>query len=416
MRHVPSSRSIASFWHATKSSVRKPDSQLVHFTNSNFKISPLNQPIEEEAHDNLTKRRYYPVGTGDLIRGKYQVLGKLGYGLGSTVWLANELRQRPVVLKVFTNGLQNRAEIDVHNHLMKVQSKHPGRDHIRIALDACSMQGPNGEHHCLVYEPMLESAQDLLRRNPSGRFTEDLLKVFLHYLLSALDYLYRDARLVSDISGFNILLGINDKSIIQRFVEAEQEHPSARKDVQGYTFYASRAFDSPSGKSIGEPLLSDFGSAVSGDVEHDEDVQPNVYRAPEVCLKAPWSYSIDIWNVGCMIWDLFEGKHLFYGRDRKERKYMTRAHLADMVALLGPPPVELLKAGKRSTEFFDKDNGWIADIPVPARTSLDELEENLEEHNKEAFLRFMQKMLQWRPEDRQTASQLLGDDWLNGRS
>ncbi|KAL8978060.1 MAG: hypothetical protein Q9205_006264, partial [Flavoplaca limonia] len=91
MRHIPSSRSVASFWHAIKSSVRKPDSQLVHFTNSNFKILPSDQPIEEEVHDNPTKRRYYPVRTGDLIRGKYQVLGKLGYGLGSTVWLANEL-------------------------------------------------------------------------------------------------------------------------------------------------------------------------------------------------------------------------------------------------------------------------------------------------------------------------------------
>lgn len=92
MRHVPSSRSVASFWHATKSSVRKPDSQLVHFTNSNFKILPSDQQIEEEAHDSPTKRRYYPVRIDDLIKGKYQVLGKLGYGLGSTVWLANELR------------------------------------------------------------------------------------------------------------------------------------------------------------------------------------------------------------------------------------------------------------------------------------------------------------------------------------
>ena len=96
-------------------------------------------------------------------------------------------------------------------------------------------------------------------------------------------------------------MGIVGKSIIQKFIEAEQEHPSPRKEVQGYTVYASRTFDCPSGKNIGEPLLSDFGSAVSGDVEHDEDVQPNVYRAPEVCLKAPWSYSIDIWNVGCLL-------------------------------------------------------------------------------------------------------------------
>ncbi|KAL8971741.1 MAG: hypothetical protein Q9197_003115 [Variospora fuerteventurae] len=308
MRYASPTRFMASYWHAIKSLVRQPDSQLVRFTNSNFKILPSDQQIEEEAYDNITKGRYYPVRIGDVIKERYQVVGKLGYGLGSTVWLANEL------------------------------------------------------------------------------------------------------------SGFNILLGIGDKSVLQKFVEAEKKSPSPRKDVRGYTVYASRAFDSPSGRSIGMPLLSDFGSAVSGDVEHDEDVQPNVYRAPEVCLEVPWSYSIDIWNVGCMIWDLFEGKHLFYGSDPKEDKYMTRAHLADMIALMGPPPPELLKMGKRTAEFFDKDGGWIAEVPVPARTSLEESEEILEGSNKEAFLRFMRKMVQWRPEDRQTASQLLEDDWLNGRS
>lgn len=64
--------------------------------------------------------------------------------------------------------------------------------------------------------------------------------------------------------------------------------------------YATREFENPDG-DVGQPLLCDFGSAVSGDVEHDEDVQPDVYRAPEVCIKAPWSYAIDIWNVGCLV-------------------------------------------------------------------------------------------------------------------
>lgn len=34
---------------------------------------------------------------------------------------------------------------------------------------------------------------------------------------------------------------------------------------------------------------------------------------------------------------------------------MTRAHLADMIALMGPPPSELLQQGKRSAEFFTED-------------------------------------------------------------
>lgn len=28
------------------------------------------------------------------------------------------------------------------------------------------------------------------------------------------------------------------------------------------------------------------------------------------------------------IWDLFDDKHIFYGKDPKERRYVTRAHLA----------------------------------------------------------------------------------------
>lgn len=257
---------------------------------------------------------------------------------------------------------------------------------------------------------MLEDTERLLTRNPNRRFTEDLLKVYLIRLLLALDYLHMEARLVhTDISSSNILMEIEDHSIIREFIKSEQERPSPRKEVEGHFIYASRRLSSA---KVGPPVLSDFGSTVAGDVEHDEDVQPNVYRAPEVCLKAPWNYSIDIWNVGCLIWDLFEGKHMFHGQDPEKETYMTRAHLADMVALMGPPPLDLLKRGKRTAEFFDENGQWRADIPIPERTSLEESEEYLEGSNKEAFLRFMRKMIQWRPEDRWTARHLLGDEWL----
>ena len=65
------------------------------------------------------------------------------------------------------------------------------------------------------------------------------------------------------------------------------------------TIYLSRELQRP--KKVGAPVPCNFGSAVPGDVEHTEDVQPDVYRAPEVILEAPWSCEIDIWNAGCML-------------------------------------------------------------------------------------------------------------------
>lgn len=185
-----------------------------------------------------------------------------------------------------------------------MQSRHPGRNYLQNALDTFILQGRNSNHQRHVHEPILENTQELLCHNPSHWYTEYLSRVLICRLLSALEYLHTDAHLIHtgkswllissnigvslviDISAWNISLRIENTSIIQKFIEAKQEHPSPRKEVQRYTVYASKAFDSPSGKSIGELFLSDFRSAVSGDVEHKEDVQPNVYRAPEVCLEA----------------------------------------------------------------------------------------------------------------------------------
>jgi hypothetical protein len=55
--------------------------------------------------------------------------------------------------------------------------------------------------------------------------------------------------------------------------------------------------------------------------------------------------------------------------------------------------------------------GWIADIPIP-KNSFERSEENLKGENKEEFVQFMKVMLQWKPEDRKTAAQLLDDPWL----
>ncbi len=54
---------------------------------------------------------------------------------------------------------------------------------------------------------------------------------------------------------------------------------------------------------------------------------------------------------------MFEGGHLFHGHDTSPGKgyYTTKAHLAEIIGLIGPPPVDLLGRGNRSKEFFSED-------------------------------------------------------------
>lgn len=46
-------------------------------------------------------------------------------------------------------------------------------------------------------------------------------------------------------------------------------------------------------------------------------------------------------------------------------------------------------------------------------TSFEEEEENLEGEEKEAFLNFLRGMVQWVPEERKAAKELMDDPWLN---
>lgn len=75
--------------------------------------------------------------------------------------------------------------------------------------------------------------------------------------------------------------------------------PSPRKFVNGVPLYASRRFGKP--KTFGRVVLGDFGAAVDGEVQRCHSAQPNIYKAPELLVRADWSYPVDIWNVGVLV-------------------------------------------------------------------------------------------------------------------
>lgn len=107
--------------------------------------------------------------------------------------------------------------------------------------------------------------------------------------------------LISDIQENNVMLSVEDESILVDFEKAEESSPSPCKVVGDRVIYSSRDLGIP--KIHGRPILSDFGEArfSSSLGKQWEDVQPLVYRAPEVLLRIPWNEKIDIWNVGVLV-------------------------------------------------------------------------------------------------------------------
>ncbi|KAJ5091833.1 hypothetical protein NUU61_006703 [Penicillium alfredii] len=276
--------------------IRRALSPPIRFPNHSLRRNCVSEILEEERFENFRKGCYYPVETGQVFYSKYQVVGKLGFGVTCTAWLVLDLKSHTyATLKVYIRNEANQEEFQIYKHLSQGNPSHPGYAHVRTALDAFTIPHPGGCHHGLVQKPMWESFRDLLLRNLTHRFTEDLLKAGLMQVFLALDYLHTECKFVHTVTTFS------------------------RK----------------------------------------------------------------------------------YGNDPDGKGYSTRAHLAEVIGMLGAPPLDLLKRGKRCHEFSLKK--------IPQNSSLAQSEEFLDGQNKEMYLQFMRGMLQWRPEDRKTARELLDD-------
>ena len=124
------------------------------------------------------------------------------------------------------------------------------------------------------------------------------------------------------------------------------------------------------------------------------------------------------------------GDYLFHGIDPEHHEYRRRAHLAEMISLLGPPAPGPLSQGELWSKFFSEDGTQLlyflanhtktcatlgefhGGIEVPPRIYLEQLVAFENEEDKKMFLCLIRKMLQWNPQDRYTVKQLMDDEWV----
>jgi serine/threonine protein kinase len=89
----------------------------------------------------------------------------------------------------------------------------------------------------------------------------------------------------------------------------------------------------------------DFGGATF-DAEHKSRiVATRQYRAPEVVLGLTWSFPSDIWSIGCIVAELYDGELFFSTHGNME-------HIALMEARVGHFPPQLISKAPEGKKYF----------------------------------------------------------------
>ncbi|XP_062212407.1 uncharacterized protein LOC133913305 [Phragmites australis] len=160
--------------------------------------------------------------------------------------------------------------------------------------------------------------------------------------------------------------------------------------------------------------LVDFGNACWTYKQFTSDIQTRQYRCPEVILGSKYSTSADLWSFACICFELATGDVLFdpHSGDNFDR---DEDHLALMMELLGMMPRKIALGGRYSREFFNRygDLRHIRRLRFwPLGKVLMEKYE-FTERNANDMADFLVPILDFVPEKRPTAAQLLQHPWLD---
>ncbi|PYI02578.1 kinase-like protein [Aspergillus sclerotiicarbonarius CBS 121057] len=375
------------------------------------------RPLEEQSLPFYHRKHYYPVRTGDVLKDRYRVIAKLGYGAYSTVWLGWDDRSKQyaslkICIRDDTKGSPVLNEVAMLQRLSRFaqEADHPGLEFTRLAQDIFHIDTPTGPHYCIVTKPQGASIRTLQEVFPDAVLPKLLVKSLIHRLFVSVNWLHATCGLIhTDISPQNVLMDLEDDSSLKDIEEQESQDPSTPIMSQGIPIYRSRATML---ELSGIPILTDFGQMRPAQPENRDWWMSDLYRAPEVLLQLPWSFPVDIWSIGVMTLELLEGKNLFDPIDRTNDQYVLPLALAQYIGYLGPPPLEIIKQSPLFLTYFDEKGNWISDPPIPQASLEDFVTTISPGKEKDAFLRFIRKILTWDPEIRATSVEIIPDEWL----
>ncbi|XP_020090646.1 serine/threonine-protein kinase prpf4B isoform X2 [Ananas comosus] len=280
-------------------------------------------------HDNWDDAEgYYSYRFGEVLDGRYEVIAAHGKGVFSTVVRAKDLKAgkgdpEEVAIKIIRNNeTMYKAGLEELVILKKLAGADP-EDKRHCVRFISSFKYRN--HLCLVFESLHMNLREVLKkfgRNIGLKLTA--VRAYGKQLFIALKHLRNCGVLHCDIKPDNMLVN-EAKNVLK---------------------------------------LCDFGNAMfAGKNEITPYLVSRFYRAPEIILGLPYDHPLDIWSVGCCLYELYSGKVLFPGPSNND---MLRLHME----LKGPFPKKMLRKGAFTDQHFDQDLNFHAteEDPVTKKT------------------------------------------------
>ncbi|KAH6871335.1 kinase-like domain-containing protein, partial [Thelonectria olida] len=239
---------------------------------------------------------------------RWELLEKMGAGGFSTVYRARDLdgKAGEVAIKVVPKSGMKQVQ---HANIAREVQIMRQLDNPNIIKFIDFSESRQFYYLILELAPGGELFHQILRLK---YFSEDLSRHIILQVAKALEYLHEEKGIMHrDIKLENILF-----SPIPFIPSKHQQPPQLNEEdkVDEGEFIAGIG----SG-CIGQIKIADFG--LSKMVQNDETATPCGtvgYAAPEIVKDEPYSMSVDIWALGCVLYMLLCGFPPFYGADKND--------------------------------------------------------------------------------------------------
>ncbi|KAL9085277.1 MAG: hypothetical protein Q9159_004786 [Coniocarpon cinnabarinum] len=281
---------------------------------------------------------FHPIDLGDTLNGgRYKIVRKLGYGSFSTVWLAQDQRtteQKYAAIKVGAATANDEFNYELSTYTRVQQPLGTGEytsgTRLVKLIDDFVEEGVNGKHQCLVFDVMGPPLSSLLRypaeyKGMSVQARKDrrlplwLAKRAVKCLVYGAHELHTHGIAHGDLHPGNVLLRVQDLCQVRQ----EELMQTVTNDKMDYE--KLERLDGKSDSSAPEYLvrslslndwvdfssegmgvkIGDVGGAFPFSKPPVEIETPAGFRCPETVLNLKIDEKIDIWSLGCLIFEVF---------------------------------------------------------------------------------------------------------------